>query len=554
MVGAIGRLSFALRSGARVAGAVALAAVVVLLVLTGTAFGRGSGAVTIVLPFNPGVTAQADFTTFDLQAEDLVGANFATGFYDRLMALGPNGLPTPWLGTPTSSTARAVTFKIRSGATCPDGSAVDAGVVRESFERLLTVPKRSNHLSFYFGPGPFAVSADVGKGTFTFRTGTPNRNLLYGFTAPGTIVICPAGFRALAANPQALETGAYGSGPYTLVSATHAIQVVMQKRAAWKWGPRGETAQDLADTIVLKPVPNIDTGVNQALTGDLDLISVATAGPNLDRMKASSDFASTVVRDWAPTHTLVFSQRPGTPTTNKALREALSMTIDRRNFMTAASSGLGTLLDSLLQPGMECYNKSVGSLIKDGSIDQAKQVLTSAGYTYRGSDLYDPAGERVKIRILVNISLIGSAGEYMQAQWSALGVDVDLAQLPVTAYAGQFVSLNFDAAPSALSQTFKAPGARLGLFWGLPFTNGGSGAVIAHDAALDREFRLALATTGQESCRHFTNAIKRGFQNYWWKPLYADLTYYFTRKAKIRSMWPGSYRGWEPITVLVPKS
>src|SRR6185312_6445928 len=90
---------------------------------------------------------------------------------------------------------------------------------------------------------------------------------------------------ALAADPRALDSAIYGSGPYTLVSAAHGGDVVFQRRDEWKWGPQGTTAKNLPARVVIRFVDNDTTRANLLLTGGVDVGTIA--GADVDRLVAS---------------------------------------------------------------------------------------------------------------------------------------------------------------------------------------------------------------------------------------------------------------------------
>jgi peptide/nickel transport system substrate-binding protein len=496
-----------------------------------TASGRGAATVTLTLSY------VGDYTPFDLQADEAGLNTQIYAAYDRVLAYDKNGKIVPYIGSVVSQTPSSITVKIRSGVKCPDGSTVDAKLVQQSLQRLIRVPKRSGFIAFYFGPGPYSVSAAPKANTVTFRTGTPYRHLAYGLGAPASIVICPAGFTALGSDDHALENKDYGSGPYSLVSAQHGVQIVLQKRANWNWGPFGRTAKDMADQVVYKPVTNTDTAVNLALTGDLDAIAVTTVGSSLDRMKASSDFWLQEVKDWGPGQNIVYNERPDHLTADKTLREALAMPISPADFQQAYQ-GLGHTQDSLLNPGMDCYDKSVAKSIPHGTVADARALLTKNGYTYKGSQLTTPDGRSVRLRVLSLTPNMNQVPDYLASVYGQLGVDVDTANLAQPFYGQNILAGNFDVGVSAGSQTIPAPGFRLAAMWGPTSQQGGTNLAASGPPAMNRQFRLALATLGKTSCQHFTNAIRMGFENVNWTQTFVQQTDVFYRKSKIADMWP----------------
>jgi peptide/nickel transport system substrate-binding protein len=161
--------------------------------------------------------------------------------YDRLVTWGPNGAKgsyVPYLATSWKQTPRSITFKLKRNAKCSDGHVLTPADVAAAVQEFIEVPKRTGNAQSNsiggFGPGQFSTSSNAKAGTFTFTSTKPYRNFLSQFAA--FPIVCPAGIAALKQDQNALNEKVYGSGPYTLTSATHNDKVVWQLRANWSWG------------------------------------------------------------------------------------------------------------------------------------------------------------------------------------------------------------------------------------------------------------------------------------------------------------------------------
>src|SRR3954471_4331461 len=107
--------------------ACALAAAVGIGTAATTASGAGSAGATLV------IRSSVDWPNFDLFANTIAGNMVELTFgYERLMGRAAGFKPVPYLGTPTLVTPKSITFQIRKGATCADGTPVTAQVVGNS--------------------------------------------------------------------------------------------------------------------------------------------------------------------------------------------------------------------------------------------------------------------------------------------------------------------------------------------------------------------------------------------------------------------------------------
>jgi peptide/nickel transport system substrate-binding protein len=490
----------------------AVGVLAVLATLVGAASseaGRTVGGTLTVRGLN------VDWVSFDFQASNR-NDNLppVMAGYDRLLAYGPGlklvpYLATSWRQVPLSR-PKSVTFTLRRGVTCSDGSELTPVAVVNSFKRLLLGRKTVNLVANNFGPGPFHVSANNKKWTFTLRTETPFRNLLNGFAWAGAGIVCPSGLAAVQSDPRALETRMYGSGPYELVSATHADQIVLKLRSAWKWGPLGTTSKTLPDTLIYKYVANETTAANLLLTSGMD-IGWAT-GPDADRLKAAGGLIHKSGQNFAPTM-MAFNMNPGKVTTDETLRQALMTAIDPKTWNQSAYGGFGVITPSVLLPGMDCFNTTLAKLVPKPSTTAAAQLFAKAGYTLSGGKLVKD-GKALRLRIISPSNVASSAADYVVSQLSALGVTVELGG--VTNYGTDALQGNFDV--GFITSTAVAPlsGQNLASFSGFPPAKGANLANTGGgDATLNRLARLSNQYIGPKGCGFFGQLQERYLEKHY---------------------------------------
>jgi len=419
------------------------------------------------------VSIAADWQTMDHQVNPTNVMFWQTGGYDRLTAIY-NGEVVPYLATSWEVAAdnTSATFTLRDDAKCHDGTPVTPKVVADSFDRLFTAPKKGINMAQTFGAGPWSVSADEVNGTVTINTETPFRGLLEGVASGEASIVCPAGL----ANPEALQTGFFGSGPYFLKSAQHGDAVVLEKNPDWTWGPvvDGEqiTATDLPDQQTWKIISDATAAANAFQTGALDVGRLY--GPDLKRFKGT-DFSVEQVPLNFPL-VMSFQQAPGHSTSDPALRKALSMVVDPGSFAQAYTTDGSDieLVTSFVNPGNTCYDPTTADLYPSGGLEAAKQVLTDAGYTGVGTNLTAPDGTPVTVRIVTTSTVSGQSGAYLLDVFQPLGADVQLSNLDLAsaqklAYSGQQ-----DVAVSIGASTVEDPsGSIIGYYVGTPVSDGG---------------------------------------------------------------------------------
>jgi peptide/nickel transport system substrate-binding protein len=550
----------------RCAAALVLALTTAVTVVATATGASGAGGGTIVL------STLSDWTDFDFQKAALLGNTDMTAVsYDGMVAWSKDpkqGIPSgahlvPYLAASWRVTPTSVTFKLRKGPHCWDGTPITPAVVKRSWDRMLQV---SSSLGVSFGGtqgdpstgvaptgiGPFAVSADEKAGTVTFRSGKPSNELITGFNSTYALngatgrVVCPAGL----ANPDNLKTGMYGSGPYQLVSAEHLNQVVLRLWPEWTWGPNGATAKapDLPKTLIFRIIPNTTTMVNEALSGNIDVIRSAGLSPSdTQRVETSQQFQT-------------FRSRPlglGTPVAGAVvvffnnsrptfqdiwLRTALSNVIDPKLWMQANGYKVGidgVPTTSVVTQGRPCYDAGTKKYFKTTSIDDARQLLLQHGYTYRAGQLFKPDGSKLAFELIFP-GLYAGSGQYVYSQWQKLGVDVTVRTFPeFTGYGVKVTQADFDAANGG---GIPSMGWYSGAYYPQGQNLGGPQNNVAYESAIAHAL-AAVPFAGATSCKYWSQVQDMIARNHWLLPIYTNFGTLYVRKGITVSSWGGSLSG-----------
>jgi peptide/nickel transport system substrate-binding protein len=400
--------------------------------------------------------------------------HWETGGYDRLTAIH-DGEVVPYLAKSwdVAPDNKSVTFTLRQDAKCHDGTPVTPKVVADSFDRLFTVAKKGINMMQTFGAGPWSVSADEDDWTVTINTETPFRALVQGVASGESGIVCPAGL----ADPEAMQAGFFGSGPYLLESAEHGDEVVLKKNPNWTWGPivDGEqvTAEDLPEKQTWKIMPDQTAIANSLQTGAVNVARVA--GPDVKRFAGSDQFSMERVRLNFPS-ILSFQQTTGHPTSDPALRKALSLAVDPASYAKAyLTDGSDVeLATSFINPSHDCYDPAVEDLYPSGGIEEAKRVLEEAGYATVGSKLRGPDGRPVRLRVVTINTVHGEVGNYLIEAFKALGVEVELSNLDAVSALQLIYTGQQDVGISVGTSTVDDPASSaIGDYAGTPISDGG---------------------------------------------------------------------------------
>lgn len=439
--------------------------------------------------------------------------------YDRLVSYGAKGQIVPYLASSWTSTPTSLSFTLKKGPTCPDGTPITPTVVKNSFALLFA---NKPVAAAVFGAGPYTMTADDATGLFTINLGTPNSSAIYNgvMSWPGSIV-CPAGL----ADPAALAATPAGSGPYSMVSAVHGGQVVLKKRSGWAWGPDGATASALPDTLIYQIVTDSTTASNLLITGGLDMVQIS--GIDTQRLLGNNSYTHQVAYNYVNGF-LGFNEFSGVGA-DKVVRQALLGVIDPKAWLQAAAAGQGQLSPSYEEPAAACYDASVSKYTLTQTIAQAQSLLKNDGYTLGSDGKFVKNGQPLAVR-LFGINLWATGDEYIAGVWGQLGVTVTLADETGAAYLADLTKGNFTATTFAANGETPDPSYIPRFITGQPVP-AGTNLIRIKNPELDSERAAALASSGTESCAHWAKAQALVLQNFDLKPLANPAKIWFARKG-----------------------
>jgi peptide/nickel transport system substrate-binding protein len=480
------------------------------------------------------VRLATDWTNFDIQVRPSLGnVQLVLPAYDRLLDFDGKKV-VPYLATSWTSTPTSVTFTVRTGATCSDGTPVTPTVIANSFKRLINPSTQFSNLTQLFGTGTLSIVPNNADHTIKFTSSVPYSNLIYAFADPATSIICPAGL----ANPAALQTQMFGSGPYTLVSATHNSQVVFKLRKDWNWGPYGITSKTLGlpATLIYKIVADETTSANLLTTGGLTLGTVT--GPDVARLLANSSLTHLEVQNTSAA-IMSMDQAAGHPTADRAVRQALITAVDPSVWPKVASGGYGLPATSYLAPSTLCYDPKTKDLLPKYSVKAAQAVLTKDGYTL-SNGVMTKGGQPLKITVL-GLTTQNSGPDYLAAQFKALGATVNLVKVDFATYASDLEGSNFSwdvtvaqlqsiDAFAALPSTFAVP-----YMSGKTAPEGGFNLYNIVDPTLESYIAKGLSTTGTQSCAAWAQVQERYLTQYDFLPLDIPIDNWFSSNVHVQT-------------------
>lgn len=384
--------------------------------------------------FNP-VTA-LDQPTQDVLRRmnaDLIHINRLTGKTEPALAKS-------WTA---SKDGRTFTLQLRKGIQFSDGAPFDADDVVFSYrvyldekvnspqrgllligDKPMTVEKTGPYSVKFSFPSPYAAAERV----FDSVSILP-RHLLEKDYAEGKLTQA----WSLSISPQQWA----GLGPFRLKQATPGDRIVLERNPYyWKVDSRGQRLPYL-DELVFLIVPSRDAQVIRFQAGETHAIAPLSA-ENYAALSADQQSRHYRLFDAGPGMEYNFLLLNLNEDTNKfpqvarkqawfkdvRFRQALSMALDRRGMVRLIYQNRATPLATNVTPGKKQWINSAVP-VTEHSLEKARELLKSAGYSWKGDALTDGQGKPVEFTILASASnaLRSQMATMIQADLKALGIN-----------------------------------------------------------------------------------------------------------------------------------
>ena len=312
--------------------------------------------------------------------------------WDRLMRVGPDGLPVPSAASSVEWTDNLTCIvTLREGMTWHDGQPVTADDVVFSF----TAPNGDPSMSPMYKPFVKTIESVTAEGNvITFKLNRPNA--AFETSSLSKLNLIPkhiwepllAEFATAGTNAeQHQEEAPIGSGPFKFVNWARAQEVILEAI------PDHHAAPKMGKWI-LRDIPNVAAALGGIQSGEINFLSDYTGDPEL--LKQTVDSASDVLkmvstiqvgfRFLAPNH-----RRQ--PFNDPAFRMAMSVAAGKDQIVANIYKGFATVADSVVSEALEFWHAPDLEDYAVSDIEGARGILEAAGYTWDadGKILY-PAG------------------------------------------------------------------------------------------------------------------------------------------------------------------
>ena len=404
----------------------------------------GSGDPTFIKNFNP------------YTATGLPSGSFVQGaMYEPLIVTAEGGLkPVPWLARSWkwSNGNKTLTLNLARNAKWSDGQKLTSADVVYSItagrqDKLMDrvgLTGAGNEIVSVKAKGPYKVVVKLKAPDSQFIAATMNR-----------VFVVPRHVWSKVNNVATFNnTRPVGSGPFNVISRFTSQDYVLNKNPHyWQKGK-----PKIACLEYVQASSN-DAALALIQSGQVDWTHNFV--PNVEKAYSAKDkkhFHAFYARAAYPVSLLLDTTKY--PYSMPAFRKALSRAIDRKTVSKLGEYGYAPPTDAIGLNGLfpkwvtDKKIKARSNSMSSYSTNAAKTILTGAGFTYHGSQLYDPHGDRVHldIHVIAGWSDWVASNQIITRNLRDIGIDSQVALEPdwgawqPSAYATKFPTLLWQAA------------------------------------------------------------------------------------------------------------
>lgn len=320
--------------------------------------------------------------------------------FEGLVAIDRAGKVVPQLATSwtISPDGLTYTFKLRSGVKFHDGEVFDAAAAKFTLDRARGPQSVNGQKRFY------ATIADVqapDAATLVITLSQPTGSLLYWLAWPASVMVGPKSSATDATKP-------VGTGPFKFAAWTKGDRVELAKNADY-WNKDVKVA---LDKVTFRFVADPQAQAAALRSGDIDAFPEFAAPELMASFKGDPKLTTVIGNTELKVVAGMNSARK--PFSDKRVRQALMMAIDRGQVIEGAWSGLGTAIGSHYTPNDRGYVDLTATMKYDPA--QAKKLLAEAGY---------PNGFSFAIKT-PQMAYAPRSAEVMQAMFAEIGVTMTI--------------------------------------------------------------------------------------------------------------------------------
>ncbi len=362
-----------------------------------------------------------------LTGSQLIQANAMV--YEGLVKYGKKGSLEPSLAESweISEDGKEYIFKLRKNVLFTDGTPLNAEAVKFSFERWVYDPKmQSISIAQYLDSIKIIDDMTI---AFTFKQSY--YPILTEFSYPRPVRIMSLNSVSPAGDPKGTFVKAIGTGAWMIDSYKKDQEAILSANPNY-WNGKAKI-----NKIIFSVIPDPQARIYAIQNGEVDIVGGALSSVSIDSLASVKESENIEVKQYPSTMSYfsIFNY-------NKAalkdihVRKAMNMLLDKDAFVKHLMNGIGKPAKALFQADVP-FTSDENSEWYSFNIDEAKKILTQAGYTINKDGIQEKNGQQLIFNLVFSDQEFTEwriIAEYMQAQFLKAGIKLNLENRELNAY------------------------------------------------------------------------------------------------------------------------
>jgi peptide/nickel transport system substrate-binding protein len=319
---------------------------------------------------------------------------------ETLLKIDRNGKVVPALAKNyrVSKDGKEYTFLLHPGIQFHDGKSCTAEDVKFSLERILDPKTAAPYRMYYEGIESVQV---VDPLTVKIRLKKYESTFLFNMARGDAVIVSREGTDRLKSQP-------VGTGPFKMADWKRGDSIVMARNPDYyiKGIP-------YLDKVVFKFIPDPSSQLAALKAGDVDVIAYDLAPENVAALEKDPRFK--VLKGHTTTDVILAMNHSKKPFNDPKVRQAITLSIDRKAVIEGAMHGYGAPIGSHMDPTNPYYVDLRG--LYPFNPEKARQLLTEAGYA---------KGFEAVLKLPEPYAYARRSGEIIADQLSRVGIKLTL--------------------------------------------------------------------------------------------------------------------------------
>ena len=343
--------------------------------------------------------------------------------YDRLVFIGRDRLPHPWLAEKWDIAAdgKQITFAIRKGIKFHDGTDLNGEAVKFTFDRILD-PATASPAKAQMGTLQSVELVD--PSTVRFNFSAPYAPFFTNISLGYGGIVSPTAVKKFG---DTYGRNPVGSGPFKLKEWVAGQRIVLERYPEYQnfRTDGSNTGAAYLDAVETRFIQDPATQLAALQSGELDVIAVDVQ--QVDKIRNDPKYQIVIWKDATNMNFIEFVNRE--PFNDTAFRQAVAYALDREALVKSAWNGYATPNLTSMPVGVAGWDATLAQQIGyPYNLDKAKKVLADGGYTPGPNGVLQKNGKPLAFTMLVYSGSppAKTASEIIQATLQSIGMKMEI--------------------------------------------------------------------------------------------------------------------------------